>query len=73
MPFAMQNTNLAVTEAMATRILNACFAEVLLYDLHCSVLACTVSSVNYALGKHHVIKLSNILYLCQAEIQEITL
>lgn len=69
----MQNTNSAVTEGTATRILNACFAEVLFEDLCRSVLACTVSSVNYALGKHYVIMLSNILYLCQAEIQEITL
>lgn len=35
--------------------------------------ACLFSSVNYALGKHHVIMLINILYLCQAGTQEITL
>lgn len=35
--------------------------------------ACLFSSVNYALGKYHVIVLINILYLCQAGIQEITL
>lgn len=68
MAFVIQNRDSAVTEGTATRILTACFAEVLFYDLHCSVLACTVSSMNYALGKHHVIMLSNILCLCQAEI-----
>lgn len=33
--------------------------------------ACLFSSVNHALGKHHVIKIINILYLCQAGIQVI--
>lgn len=50
-------------------VLQKCYFKIYaaLYFVH------TASSVNYALGKHHVIMLSNILYLCQDDIQEITL